>query len=308
MYCMGGLIPGSAIGKDRPPDNLRRPIPGTRRGLGIGAEPRRHRLVSLAGAPGAAVLGLLLLVALLAPLLSRYDPMRMEKEAALASPSPRHLMGTDQFGRDIFSRLMWGTRSALAIGGGATILAALAGGPLGLWAGFRGGWADTAVMRGMDTLLAIPPVLLAMSLVAVIGPGSQNAGIAVAVVGLPQFARIARGGVLAHKEQEYVQAAIAVGARGLRILFRAIAPNILSPILVLVPVMVARAILLEASLSFLGLGTQPPQPSWGLMISESREYMFNAPWYGIFPGVAIGATVLSLSAVSDRVRAWRLGR
>ena len=308
MYCMGGLIPGSAIGKDRPRDNLRRPISGTRRGLGIGPEPRRHRLASLAGAPGAGVLGLLLLVALFAPLLSRYDPMGMEKEAVLASPSPSHLMGTDQFGRDIFSRLMWGTRSALAIGGGATILAALAGGPLGLWAGFRGGWADTAIMRGVDTLLAIPPVLLAMSLVAVIGPGSQNAGIAVAVVGLPQFARIARGGVLAQKEQEYVQAAIAVGARGLRILFRAIAPNILSPILVLVPVMVARAILLEASLSFLGLGTQPPQPSWGLMISESREYMFTAPWYGIFPGVAIGATVLSLSAVSDRVRAWRLGR
>ena len=298
---MGGSIPGSATSKNPSPESLRNPISGTRRG------PGRLRRAHLVGGPGAAVLGLLLLAALFAPLLSRYDPMELNKEAVLASPSPSHLMGTDQFGRDIFSRLVWGARSALAIGGGATILGALTGGPLGLWGGFRGGWTDTAVMRGVDTLLAIPPVLLAMSLVAVIGAGSQNAGIAVAVVGLPQFARIARGGVLAQKEQEYVQAAIAVGARGPRVLFRAIVPNILSPILVLVPVMVARAILLEASLSFLGLGTQPPQPSWGLMISESREYMFNAPWYGIFPGVAIAVTVLSLSAVSDRVRTWQRG-
>lgn len=241
--------------------------------------------------------------AVAAPLLVRFGPMEMSKEAVLALPAWSHLAGTDQFGRDILSRLLYGGRVALLIGVGATAIAAACGVPLGLWTGFKGGTVDAIAMRSVDTLLAIPAVLLAMALVAAVGPGSVNAGVAVAVVGLPQFARIARAGVLAHRTMEYVEAAVAAGARDARIVFRTILPNVLSPVLVQIPIGVSRAILLEASLSFLGLGTQPPQPSWGLMISESREYMYQAPWYGIFPGAMIALTVLALNHVADRVRA-----
>jgi ABC-type dipeptide/oligopeptide/nickel transport system permease subunit len=253
---------------------------------------------------GVVFLAALVAAAAAAPLLGRYDPTEMSKNAVLALPSWPHLLGTDQFGRDILSRLLYGGRVALLIGVGATAVAALCGVPLGLWTGFQGGAADALAMRAVDTLLAIPPVLLAMALVAAVGPGSFNAGIAVAVVGLPQFARIARAGVLTQRRMEYVEASVAAGARDARIIFRAILPNVLSPVWVQIPIGVARAILLEASLSFLGLGTQPPQPSWGLMISESREYLYAAPWYGIVPGAAIALTVLALNHVADRARTW----
>ena len=256
--------------------------------------------------PGVAFLAAITAAIVAAPLLARYGPTDMNKEAVLALPSWTHLLGTDQFGRDMLSRLLHGGRIALLIGVGATVIAAVCGVPLGLWTGFKGGTVDAIAMRTVDTLLAIPPVLLAMALVAAVGPGSVNAGVAVAVVGLPQFARIVRANVLTHKEMEYVEAAVAAGARDARIVFRTILPNVLSPVLIQIPIGVSRAILLEASLSFLGLGTQPPQPSWGLMISESREYMYAAPWYGIFPGAAIALTVLALNHVADRVRArWR---
>ncbi len=263
------------------------------------------RLRALGGL-SALFIALLVATSLLAPVLTSRDPNEMNKGSALTPPSPAFLMGTDQFGRDILSRLIFGSRVALLIGLGSTITAAIIGVPLGLWAGFAGARIDAVIMRGVDTMLAIPPVLLAMALVAMTGRGSLNAGIAVAVVGLPQFTRIARAGTLAQKGIEYVEAAIAVGATDLRLLFRTILPNIVSPIVVQVPIAVSRAILLEASLSFLGLGTQPPQPSWGLMIRESREYMYTAPWYGIFPGLLIALTVLALNTISDRVRrAWR---
>mgnify|MGYP001240626187 CR=1 FL=1 len=257
--------------------------------------------------PSAVFIGVLIAAALAAAAVSRYAPTAMDKTAVLTVPSWRHLMGTDQFGRDILSRLLFGARVALLVGIAATVVSAVFGVPLGLWAGFRGGPADAVAMRGVDTLLAIPPVILAMALVAVTGPGSVNAGIAVAVVGLPQFARIARAGTLAQRRMEYVEAAVAAGAGDAWIIFRVIMRNVLSPVLVQLPIGVARAILLEASLSFLGLGTQPPHPSWGLMISESREYMYTAPWYGIFPGAAIALTVLALNNVSDHLRSlWRV--
>ena len=255
--------------------------------------------------PSVVFLALLVLAAAAAPGLARYDPMEMNKVTPLALPSWSNPMGTDQFGRDILSRLLYGARVALAIGLLATAGAAALGIPLGLWAGFAGGRADGLVMRGVDTLLAIPPVLLAMGLVAMTGPGSLNAGIAVLVVSLPQFARLARAGTLTERGREYAEAATAMGATDTRILFRAILPNILSPLAVQAPVAASRAILLEASLSFLGLGTQPPAPSWGLMVSESRNYMYAAPWYGAFPGVLIALTVLALNGVSDLVRRGR---
>jgi peptide/nickel transport system permease protein len=254
---------------------------------------------------GVTLLLMLLVIAVGAPILARYDPLEMNKGAVLLAPSWSHLMGTDQFGRDILSRLIFGTRVALLIGLGATVTAAIIGVPFGLWAGLGGPKTDAVIMRGVDTLLAIPPVLLAMGLVAMLGPGSMNVGAAVAVVGLPQFARLARAGALEQKEMEYTEAAVALGASRARVAFRSILPNILSPLSVQVPIAVSRAILLEASLSFLGLGTQPPEPSWGLMVNESRNYMYAAPSYGFFPGVMIALTVLALNNMSDLVRARR---
>ena len=275
--------------------------------VGLRARPRLRRRGLFD--PGAVFLAAIAAAAIAAPLLARYSPTDMSKESVLALPSWGHLLGTDQFGRDILSRLLYGARTALLIGVGSTTVSAVCGVPLGLWTGFKGGAVDAVAMRTVDTLLAVPPVLLAMALVAAVGPGSLNAGIAIALVGLPQFARIARAGVLIHREMEYVEASVAAGARDARIVFRTILPNVLSPVLIQIPIGVSRAILLEASLSFLGLGTQPPQPSWGLMISESREYMYAAPWYGIFPGALIALTVLALNRLADRVRGrWSANR
>ncbi len=261
--------------------------------------------MKILGPPCVVPLLVLIVTAMFAPVLAQYDPLDMDKQSTLQAPSWRHPMGTDQFGRDILSRLIYGTRVALVIGLGATLAAAAIGVPLGLWAGFLGGKTDAALMRGVDTLLAIPPVLLALALVAMLGPGSVNAGIAVAVVTMPQFARLARAGALTEREQEYTEAAVALGANWRWVVFRTIFPNVLSPIIVQVPIAASRAILLEASLSFLGLGTQPPTPSWGLMVSESRNYMYTAPTYGIFPGALIAVTVLSLNNISDVVRRRR---
>jgi len=255
--------------------------------------------------PSVCFLLALVAVAAGGPTLARHDPTEMNKAAPLARPSWSYPMGTDQFGRDILSRLIVGSRVALAVGLGATLTASLVGVPLGLWAGYAAGRVDGLLMRGIDTLLALPPVLLAMALVAMTGPGSLNAGIAVAVVSLPQFARLARAGTLSQKGMEYAEAAVAMGASGGRIVFRTLLPNVLSPLVVQVPIAISRAILLEASLSFLGLGTQPPEPSWGLMVSESRNFMHTAPWYGVFPGALIALTVVALNAVSDAVRRGR---
>ncbi|HET9001364.1 MAG TPA: ABC transporter permease [bacterium] len=272
--------------------------------VGAQAGPRRRR--RWLAAPAVLFLAALVLAAAGASVLAHHDPLEMNKAAPLSGPSRAFLLGADQFGRDILSRLLYGSRTALLIGFGSTIAAACLGVPLGLWAGYAGGTVDTIIMRVVDTLLAIPAVLLAMALVAMTGRGPVNVGIAVAVVALPQFARITRAGTLTEKAMEYVAAAVASGGGDARLLFRTILPNVLSPVFVQVPIAVSRAILLEASLSFLGLGTQPPQPSWGLMIRESRDYMYTAPLYGVFPGTVIALSVLALNALSDRARGvWR---
>lgn len=272
----------------------------------VGAQAGPRRLRRWLAAPAVLFLAALVLAAAGASVLAHHDPLEMNKAAPLSGPSRGFLLGADQFGRDILSRLLYGSRTALLIGFGSTIAAACLGVPLGLWAGYAGGTVDTMIMRVVDTLLAIPAVLLAMALVAMTGRGPVNVGIAVAVVALPQFARITRAGTLTEKAMEYVAAAVAAGGGDARLLFRTILPNVLSPVFVQVPIAVSRAILLEASLSFLGLGTQPPQPSWGLMIRESRDYMYTAPLYGVFPGTVIALSVLALNALSDRARGvWR---
>jgi len=272
----------------------------------VGAQAGRRRLRRWLTTPAILFLAALVLAAASASRLAPHDPLEMNKAAPLSGPSRSFPLGADQFGRDILTRLLYGSRAALLIGFGSTIAAAVLGVPLGLWAGYAGGAIDTMIMRVVDTLLAIPAVLLAMALVAMTGRGSVNVGIAVAVVALPQFARITRAGTLTEKAMEYVAAAVAAGGGDARLLFRTILPNVLSPVFVQIPIAVSRAILLEASLSFLGLGTQPPQPSWGLMIRESRDYMYTAPLYGVFPGTLIALSVLALNALSDRARGvWR---
>lgn len=245
---------------------------------------------------------LLALVALLAPVITPYDPLALDKTANLQAPSFDHLLGTDQRGRDIFSRLIYASRISLAVGVAAVTLSTVVGVPVGLVAGYFRGTTDTILMRILDALLAFPPILLAMAIVTILGPGSTNAMIAVAVTGIPIFARLARASTLSQVGLDYVTAARAIGAGPWRIIFRSILPNAFAPILVQMSLAVAYAILLEAALSFFGLGTQPPTPSWGAMLSEARGYLHHAPWYAIAPGVVITVLVLALNTFTDGLR------
>lgn len=257
----------------------------------------RHR----AGMAGLAIILLLLAVALAAPVLAPHDPLQMPGERFQA-PSLVYPLGTDEFGRDILSRILFGARVAFRVGAASIAVATIVGVLVGLVAGYAGGWFDTMSMRLLDALLAFPAILLAIVILAILGPGSLNAMLAVAVVNIPVFARLARASTLVEKGKEYVEAARAVGARPNRILLRTILPNILAPIVVQITVSFAGAILLESALSFLGLGTPLPAPSWGSMLSVGRGYMALAPWYALAPGLAIMALVLGIYLLGDGLR------
>lgn len=248
---------------------------------------------------GLALLLSLGVIAVAAPLVAPHDPLAVNKEGALQAPSGQFWFGTDELGRDILSRVLHASRLSLGLGLAAVLLAALIGVPLGLVAGYLMGWVDTVVMRAVDCMLAFPPVLLAMVVVAVLGPGSANVMLAVALASAPTFARLARAHTLAQKERDYVLAALALGASTPRILTRGILPNVLAPILVQISLSLGYAMLLEAALSFLGLGTQPPDASWGAMLNVGRGHMLRAPWYVIFPGLAITLTILAINAVTE---------
>lgn len=245
------------------------------------------------------VLGALAAVAAAAPVVGRYDPLLQDRASRFEAPSLRHLFGTDEFGRDIWSRVVHGARVSLLTGAAVVVVAGTVGIPLGLLGGYAGGWTDAVVMRFLDFLLAVPAILLAMAVIAVLGPGVLNAVLAVAIVSIPAFARIARGSTLALKEREFVLAARAMGAGPAYLMFRTILPNALSPLLVQATVAAAYAILLEAALSFLGLSTRPPEPSWGSMLNTGRSFLYQAPWYGLFPGVMITLAVLALNGLAD---------
>ncbi len=259
---------------------------------------RRHR----SGMLGLLITVLLVAVALAAPLLARHDPLTMLAEARFQPPSATHYFGTDEFGRDLFSRVIYGARVAFRVGTLAIALAALIGVTLGLLAGYLGGWIDSITMRIFDALLAFPAILLAIVILAVLGPGLFNAMLAVAIVNIPAFARLTRANVLVEKQKEYVEAARATGVRTGRILRRTILPNILATIIVQITVSFAGAVLLESSLSFLGLGVPLPAPSWGSMLSIGRGYMAYAPWYALFPGLAIMLLVLGIYLLGDGLR------
>ncbi len=251
---------------------------------------------------GALIIVLLLVSALLAPVIAPYDPIKTNIRERLQGPSAAHLFGTDDLGRDIFSRVIYGTRISLEVGLISVSIATSIGLLLGLFAGYLGGWVDTLVMRLMDVLFAFPAVLLAIAIMAVLGQSTTNVMIAVGIVYVPIFARVTRGSVLAVRELEFIEAARCIGLRDVDIVFRHVLPNALDAVIVQVSLATAFAILAEAALSFLGLGTQPPDPSWGSMLSFGREYMQEAPWWTIFPGLAIFLTVLALHLIGDGLR------
>lgn len=262
-----------------------------------------RRAMSARGATfGVVVLGAVVLMAVLAPLLAPYDPLKQDLSNILAAPTAQHVFGTDNNGRDVLSRVIWGTRVSLIAGLVSVALAVLVGCSLGLAAGFWGGRVDGVLMRMIDAVLSFPALVLALALGAVLGAGLGGVLIALGVVYTPTFARLMRGQVLSIRERDYVQAARVLGGADWWILLRHILPNASTPIVVQASLSVGFAILAEASLSFLGLGVQPPEPSWGSMINTGRGYLQQAPWMVFGPGAALFLTVLGLNFVGDAVR------
>lgn len=255
-----------------------------------------------AGLFGVIVLTLLLLIALFAGFIAPYDPIFQFQGSELAVPQSRFWLGTDEYGRDIFSRIVYGSRISLLVGIIAVAIGGVVGVTGGLAAGYRSGWVDAVVMRSCDALLAFPSILLGIAVASILGPGTTNAAVALALVSIPQFARITRASVLSEKQRDYVTAARALGANDWRILMLQIFPNTLSPLLVQLSLAMGFAVLLEAGLAFLGLGTQPPEPSWGTMLNTSRGFLRQAPWYAVFPGIALSLLLLGLNFLSDAVR------
>lgn len=278
-------------------------LPATQRGaLPAGLRVLQRLTRDRIGMAGLLIIVVITLLSVLAPMLAPYDPLAIQKGEQFLPPSTAHLFGTDEFGRDIFSRTLYAGRISLLAGVFAVAVATVIGVPLGLVAGYVGRLTDTIIMRTMDSLLAFPAVLLALAVVAVLGPSSFNAMIAVAIVSIPNFARIARAAMLTQKGTDYVEAARSIGANDLRIVFRTILPNSLAPILVQITLAVAFAILIEAALSFLGLGTQPPDASWGAMLLSGRSHLRRAWWYGFFPGLFITLLVLGLNNLAEALR------
>lgn len=265
---------------------------------------RRRRLrINSSLLMGGAIVLLMVLAAVFAPLLTPYDPIRLNIPGRFQPPSAEHLFGTDQYGRDVFTRVLYGARYDLLIAVLAVALAAGVGTPLGMLAGYFRGWTDTVIMRLMDLLLAFPNILLAMTLAAVLGPSLNNAILAVAIVGIAGYARIAYASTLAASSEVYVEAARALGAPHHRLLLRAILPAIIAPIVIRGTLGMGFTILLAAGLGFIGLGAQPPTPEWGAMINEGRNQVILGRWWtSVFPGLAIVLLVTGFNLLGDGLR------
>ena len=270
---------------------------------------RRHRSARM----GVIVLGILMLAAIFAPLIAPYDPRAPLRDVKRRSPpcihilgcpedQSQHIFGTDGNQRDLFSRVVYGARLSLTIGVATVTFAIVIGVVLGALAGYSGGWSDNLIMRVMDVLLAFPSLILAIAIVAVLGPGLANALLAIAFVSIPIYARLVRASVLQVKEQDFVSASRALGASPMGILIGHVLPNALTPLIVAATLGIASAILDAAALSFLGLGAAPPTPEWGLMLGEERNSLFNAPHLVFFPGVLIMITVLAFNLLGDGLR------
>jgi peptide/nickel transport system permease protein len=262
-----------------------------------------RRLLRQRGAVlGLAILAALVLMALAAPWLSPRDPIKTSPREALQAPGPRFLLGSDQYGRDVASRALHGARLSLTVGLISVSIAVGFGTPVGLMSGYYGGRIDGFVMRVVDVLLAFPGILLALAIVSVLSPGLNNVMIAVGLSAVPNYARLVRASVLSAREQLYVEAARALGSRDLSIVSRYILPNVVAPLIVTGTLGLGTAILSAAALSFLGLGSQPPQPEWGRMLSEGRDYLREAWWISTVPGLGIMLTVLAMNLLGDGLR------
>ncbi len=251
---------------------------------------------------GLFVLCVLVLTAIFADQIAPYSYDEMDFLNAYQAPCKGHIFGTDEFGRDIFSRVVYGSRISLKVGFIAVSIAVVAGGLLGAVAGYYGGWTDNLIMRAMDVIMSIPATLLAISIAAALGAGLTNLMIATGIASIPTYARIVRASVLGIKEQEFVEAARAVGTRDVTILCKHILPNCLAPIIVQATLGVAFAILTAAGLSFIGLGIEPPTPEWGAMLSNARTYIRDYSYMCLFPGLAIAITIFSLNVLGDGLR------
>ncbi len=261
------------------------------------------RLVRRRGAIAAlGVVVFFVLLALLAPEVAPYDPLATSWSAIRKAPSAAHWFGTDEIGRDVLSRVVWGTRASLLAGIVSVSISLAFGIPIGLLAGYAGGWTDALISRMTDAMLACPFLILAIALAAFLGPNLTNAMIAIGVSATPIFIRLTRAQVLQVKVEDYIEAARAVGNSPLRIMWRHILPNIVPPLIVQATLAIAAAIIAEAALSFLGLGQQPPAPSWGSMLNTAKNYIDNAPWMAIWPGISIFLLVLSFNLLGDGLR------
>ena len=258
----------------------------------------RHRLAMF----GAVLVALEVGLAVLAPWIAPHEPNRMDYKAVLSGPTAEHPLGTDDLGRDLFSRTLYGARLSLQVGLVAVLVAVALGVPLGLVSGYLGGIFDESVMRVVDAVMALPALVLALTISAVLGPGIWNATIAIAVVAAPTYTRLVRGQVLSVKENDYVLAAQCIGASTWVVLMRHVLPNVFSPVMVQASLGVGFAIILEASLSFIGLGAQPPTPSWGNMVQVGFQYLEIAPWFVLVPAVAIFLAVLGFNMLGDGLR------
>ncbi len=261
------------------------------------------RLVRRRGAMlGLAIVLLFIAIALCAPLIAPYDPVQTSWTAVRKAPSAAYWFGTDELGRDVLSRVIWGSRASLMAGLVSVCISMALGVPIGLLAGYMGGWVDGLISRFTDAMLAVPFLILAIALAAFLGPSLTNAMVAIGVSAMPVFIRLTRAQVLSVKVEDYVEAARAVGNPHWRIALRHILPNTLPPLIVQATLTIATAIIAEASLSFLGLGQQPPAPSWGSMLNTAKDYIDNAPWMAIWPGLSIFLLVLSFNMLGDGLR------
>lgn len=259
---------------------------------------RENRLT----ATGTIVVLFVVVAALVAPALLPYDPEAVDRLARLRGPSGEHLLGTDQFGRDVLARIALGARISLLVGFTGTLLALALGMIVGSVTGYLGGWPDEIAMRVMDVIMAFPYIVLAIALAWVIGPSIPTLIVVIGVIRLPQFARVTRAGVLVVRNREYVTAAAAIGQRPMWMLIRHILPNAIGPVIVYATLATATAINTEAALSFLGVGIQPPTASWGTMLSDGRRFIYDAPWIAGFPGLAISITILGFNLLGDGLR------
>ena len=254
------------------------------------------------GLIGALIVLILALAAIVAPLISPYDPVQQHPGLELQAPGGGFLLGTDHLGRDLLSRIIYGARASLLVGVVAVGLGAGLGIASGLAAGYMGGWVDATLMRFFDALLSFPAILLGIGVVSVLGAGPFSVAYALAFATVPTFARLMRSRVLTEREREYVVAARCIGARSGRIMWLHVLPNAVAPLLIQISLSMGFAVLAESALTFLGLGTQPPLPSWGGMLNESRAYLRTAPWFGIFPGLALALLLLGLNLLTDALR------